>query len=428
MTEITVIEKKKNTVAKKGIKKSLVSELQNLNLEEQNYKPFIADVKDDKYLTITENFNVKLNTLDSGVVNFYCTGINESRINLDDRVEREKFLRKLQTQFFYNHPPEMLSEIRQFILNWELIKKQRTHTRIMKDPNNSKILRSVENHQFTAIHFFTRNQVFQIIGKQERGKLIEINKFGEEVDLVCNRAFLGWGGDVNFNISGAVLCTYDQEVFDACIKLWLEKCDAVGIMLNTNLHEIWRTIGNSSRMGTHAIACLKRSLSRLAKCSLEAKLGNRSFWVGGILDDVFYNEKSRRRDYEVIISFNKYMVKHYLEGAYAILSHPIYKDLIPYSKKIYLFLMSHSDKIRKMGLEKWREPLGVSADVPTKELKRNINNAIKELIKFNVLDESSHINTKNEVCTLISDSAWHSKPIFNQNQQKQISMEYKKDA
>ena len=422
MNGFTATENKKFAVVKKSRKTSMLLEKsvqgheQSLAINGANNKPFFADADENSSLTITENKQFKLNNIDAGVITFYCRGINESKINLDDPIAKEKFLRRLSSQEFYKYPHEMLTEIREFIENWEKFKKQRTHDRIMEDPSKSRIVRPVEEHQFTAIHFFTRNQVFQIIGKQERGKLIEINQFGEEIDLVCNRSFSGWGGDVHFNISGAILCTYDQEVYDSCIKLWHEKCGTVGIMLKTNLSEIWSAIGNKGRISSTRIEALKRSLDRLVKCTISAKsIDNKNFWSGGIIDDVIYNEKSRHRDHQIIISFNKYMVNHYLNGAYTTLNHPVYQNLTPYTKKMYLFLMSHNDKLRKMKLEKWREPLGVSSSVPTKELKRNINNAIIELIKSNVLDSTSHINIKNEVCTLVSDASWHAKPIFTPN-------------
>ena len=390
MNEFTATENKKSAVVKKSRKTLMLSEQsvqgneQSLAINEANNKPFFADADENSLLTITENKNVRLNNIDAGVVSFYCKGINESKINLDDHIAKEKFLRRLSSQEFYKYPHEMLTEIRQFIENWEKIKKQRTHDRIMEDPSKNRILRPVEEHQFTTIHFFTRNQVFQILGKQERAKKTRVDDFGNTIDISEDRTFLGWAGNSHFTISGPVLCTHDQGVFDACNKLWHEKCGAVGITLKTNLSEIWRTIGNNSRMGVPAIQSLKRSLSRLAKCSLEAKLGNKSFWVGGIIDDVMYNEQSRHKDHQIIISFNKYMIKHYLDGAYAILSHPVYKELTAYAKKMYLFLMSHSEKIRKMGLDKWRAPLGVSEDLCLKEFKRKVIEAIRELVSFNV--------------------------------------------
>ena len=100
---------------------------------------------------------------------------------------------------------------------------------------------------------------------------------------------------------------------------------------------------------------------------------------------------------------------------FGIISHPVYKELTAYAKKMYLFLMSHSEKIRKMGLDKWRAPLGVSEDLCLKEFKRKVMEAIRELVSFNVLDSSSHINNQNEVCTTICDAAWQSKPIFTPN-------------
>lgn len=431
MNESTATENKKSAAVKKSRKTLMLSQQsvqgneQSLVINEANRKPFFADADENSLLTITENKILKLNNIDPGVVDFYCRGINESKINLDDLIAKEKFLRRLNSQEFYQYPREMLTEIRLFIENWEKIKKQRTHDRIIEDPSKSRIIRPVDTHQFTTIHFFTRNQVFQIIGKQDRAKKTRIDDYGKVIDVSGDRTFLGWESDIHFTISGPVLCSYDQEVFDACIKIWHEKYTSVGITLITNLSEIWRTIGNSSKINGRNAESIKRSLDRLVKCTISAKslAEKKNFWSGGIVDDVLYKEGTRNKDHQIIITFNKYMVRHYLDGAYAILSHPVYRDLSPYAKKMYLFLRSHRDKIRKMYIDKWREPLGISRDVPNKELKRNINIAIKELISFNVLDITSSINSCSEVCTLVCDAAWKAETVFIQNDMQALSQE-----
>ena len=76
-----------------------------------------------------------------------------------------------------------------------------------------------------------------IYSKPGRAEKTRIDEFGEIVELPEARTFLGWGGALHFNITGPVLCTYDEEVFDACIKLWHEN-KTRGIVLETNLSKI----------------------------------------------------------------------------------------------------------------------------------------------------------------------------------------------
>jgi hypothetical protein len=293
-----------------------------------------------------------------------------------------------------------------FIKNWPKIKKIKKHYEIIKNPENYNIVRPVALHQFTAMHLFTRNQVFQIISKKERSKRTRTDEFGKTIDISEDRTFIGWGGAVHFTISGPTLCTYDQEVFDALNKIW-HKSDTKGIVLNTNLSEIWRTIGNRSRIGPKNISSLKRSLQRLIQVSILAKsLQNKSFWGGGMIDDVQYREHSRHRDHEVIISFNKCIIYQYLSGSYATLNHPTYQNLTPYTRKMYLFLMSHEDPNRKMSLEKWYSPLGVKKELSKKDFKRAIKDSLDEMKSKNIIMPESHIDKFDIVHTMITSNAW----------------------
>ena len=106
MNEFTATENKKSAVVKKSRKTLMLSEQsvqgneQSLAINDANNKPFFADADENSLLTITDNKNIRLNNIDAGVVNFYCRGINESKINLDDHIAKEKFLRRLSSQEF----------------------------------------------------------------------------------------------------------------------------------------------------------------------------------------------------------------------------------------------------------------------------------------------------------------------------------------
>lgn len=331
----------------------------------------------------------------------YCTQVNWEKIDPENKDEQAKLRNK-------GLPTDLLAVLRDFVINWHVIKKQKTHYDMVKNPENYNIVRPIKEHQFTAIHLFTRNQVFQILSDKDRSqKYTEMSKItGEVIDIPLNREFLGWGGKIHFIISGPILCTYDEEVYDACIKLWHEN-DTRGITLETNLSEIWRKIGNTSSMSKKNINSLRRSLSRLSKVSIESKsTENKNFWGGGIIDNVIYREFSNKKNHQVIISFNKHIIYQYLGGLYATLDHDKYKSMTPYTKKFYSFTMSHDDCNRKMGLDKWRNVTGVKESLDVKEFKRKMRDSIKELIELGILLPESTIDSKGNVLTFVSSTAW----------------------
>lgn len=330
----------------------------------------------------------------------YCNIVNWEKIDPENKEEQAKLRNK-------NLPADLLSVLREFIINWPKIKKQKTHYDMVKNPENYNIVRPIKEHQFTTMHLLTRNQVFQIISKKDRSKLIEVDQFNKELDSVSNRTFLGWGGKVHFKVTGPVLCTYDESVYDACNKLWHEN-DTKGIELETNLAEIWRKMGNTSSMGGCSINSLKRSLNRLVDVSVTASsMENKNFWAGGIIDSVIYKGSSNKKTHQVIISFNKHMIYQYLGGLYATLDHCKYNKLTPYAKKIYSFLMSHEDTNRKMGLDKWKNTLGVKESLQDKEFRRQMREAINELKEARILLPESMIDRSGFVVTYISSEAWN---------------------
>lgn len=333
----------------------------------------------------------------------YCQIVNWEKIDPENQQELAK-IRNLK-----NLPNDMVQCLREFVKNWAKIKKQKVHYDIVKSPEKYNIVRPIKDHQFTAMHLLTRNQVFQILGDKDRSqKYTEISKItGEVIDIPLNREFLGWGGKVHFIISGPLLCTYDEEIYDACIKLWHEN-DTKGIILETTLSEIWKKIGNDSRPNSTKIASIKRSLRRLYSVSVTASsMENKNFWGGGIIDSVIYKESSRCKDHQVIINFNKHMICQYLGGSYSTLDHNKYQKMKAYDKKMYLFLMSHDDPCRKMSLEKWRNVLGIKDSLEDKEFRRKIRNALNDLKEASILMPESKINNKGFVETVVSPQAWN---------------------
>lgn len=331
--------------------------------------------------------------------NAYCNVINWEKIDPEIKEDLAKIKSK-------NLPTPFLDVLRTYIFNWPRIKKLKTHYEMLKSPEKYNIVRPIKDHQFTTMHLLTRNQVFQILSKNDRHEKTMIDKFDKVIDIPEVRTFLGWGGKLHFKISGPLLCTYDQEVYDACIKLWHEN-DTRGIILETNLSEIWRYMGSISRLNSTKITALKRSLSRLVDVSIAvSSMENKNFWAGGIIDNVEYREFSNKKNHQVIIYFNKHMIYQYLGGFYSNLNHNKYKYLTPYPKKIYPFLLSHDEPYRKMGLDKWKIPLGISESLNGREYKRQMNDAIKELMKANILDPESKIDKNGNLITIVTSEAW----------------------
>lgn len=338
-----------------------------------------------------------------------CSHINKQKLDPENKTKCDEFLKVLRKNSDFSDV--MIKSIVSYLDSWPKIKKENKHLEIINNPQDHRIVTPIENHQFTALHLFTRNQIFQIISKENRAKLIEFDEFNKPVDVLKNRSFMGWESNVYFTISGPILCDYDQKVFDAINKIWHER-DTKGIVVETSFSEIWRAIGNKSRMGASNIESLKLSLNRLHKISIEVKsTENKSYWGGGIIDDVVYvQEKLNTKQYKVLISYNKYMVRHYLNGSYATLSHPVYQKIGSYSRKLYLFIMSHDSPVRIMGLNKWRSPLGVSENLKDSLFKQKMKESILELILEDVLDPESKVE-KNVVHTIITKKAWDARPF-----------------
>lgn len=338
-----------------------------------------------------------------------CKKINDLTLDPDDKSKFLTYLKQINTKREYENIHRALNL---FLERYPEIKRKNKHLEILKNPHNFRIVRPIDEHQFTALHLLTRNQVFQIISDENRKKYTKISEInGEVIDIPVSREFIGWGGNLHFEISGPVLCDHDQSVFDACVKLWHEKCHT-GITIETNLSEIWKTMGNKSKLSKNNRESLRRSLSRLHKVSIEVKSmdkHNRSFWGGGIVDTVMYTDSSENK---VMIKLNLHMAANYLQGSYATLNHDIYKILSSYAKKIYLFLMSHDNPIRQISLEKLKPLIGVDDKISKQHFKKYVNKALKELQDNNVLEQTSKI--ENEIFyTAVQKEAWDARPTSN---------------
>ena len=109
------------------------------------------------------------------------------------------------------------------------------------------------------------------------------------------------------------------------------------------------------------------------------------------------------------------MAANYLEGSYATLNHDIYTSLTSYSKKIYIYLMSHDHWEREICIDKLKILLGVSNDVTKKHFKEQLNFSLKELITNKILDKSSKIEC-NKFYSCLLKEAWQSRPCHAENQ------------
>ena len=87
--------------------------------------------------------------------------MNWEKIDPENKEEQSKLKNK-------GFPQDILSVLRDFVTNWHVIKKQKVHYDMIKNPENYNMVRQVGDDQFTAMHLFTRNQVFQLISKNDR--------------------------------------------------------------------------------------------------------------------------------------------------------------------------------------------------------------------------------------------------------------------
>lgn len=283
--------------------------------------------------------------------------------------------------------PPFLAPLKSYILSLPSLSKKSKHERILLEPDEHYLVRPIDDSQVTALHLLTRNALFMVVGDRERRqKYMEVSPTtGDLLDKVVNRDFYGWGGSTHFVITGPICCTYDQDVFYACLRLHHES-GFKGLTLNTTFHRIWQAMGNSTHAGGSAIATLKRSLERLQKISISAKSKDQKrFWAGGLIDSVHYAEGRRPRESTVRIRFNDSMVVHYLSGTYATLQIEHVLGLRAYARRIYEFLLSHDQDERRMSVEKWREVLGFPAEVLPKVVNQRIRESVQELIEKDIL-------------------------------------------
>ncbi|CAO1295188.1 unnamed protein product [Diamesa hyperborea] len=192
---------------------------------------------------------------------------------------------------------------------------------------------------------------------------------------------------------GPIVCDYDKQIFDACLKLHHDK-GFIGLKLITNLTEIWKTMGNNSPVSGPAIKCIKRSLQRLSQLSITAKsLENKSFWVGGIIDGLNYIETNNKKGSKIEIRFNPEMIPMYLNGSYSTYSLPILQKLSSYPRRIVEFMGTHKDLERTMSLNKWREIIGVNPNMEDKYFKKRIKEAIDELKKQSLIEDAAIVKS-----------------------------------
>ncbi|MBX9838422.1 MAG: replication initiation protein [Silvanigrellaceae bacterium] len=266
------------------------------------------------------------------------------------------------------------------------IRKNLKHKKIIENPDNVPICRPVHNFQVTNLHLFNRNAIFLIISDQDRKKFTTtVND--EIIDIPVARSFEGWG-KIKFTLIGPIVCDYDKQIFDTCLKLHHEK-GFIGLKLTTNLSEIWKAFGNNSKISGSAINSIKRSLQRLSQISITAKsTENKSFWVGRIIDGLKYIETNNKKGSKIEVRFNPDMIPMYLNGSYSTYSFPILQKLSAYPRRIIEFMGTHEGLERKMSLNKWREIIGVNPSVENKSFKRRLKEAMEELKLHSLIDEA----------------------------------------
>lgn len=316
--------------------------------------------------------------------NFNSWNINSKLLKLKSN-DFEDITQKIKSLYFKSAFKEFYYE------KLPLLRKSLKHKKIIENPDNVPICRQIENHQVTNLHLFNRNAIFLIISDQDRKKFTALMN-DEIIDVPITRSFEGWG-KIKFTLMGPIVCDYDKQIFDACLKLHHEK-GFIGLKLVTNLNEIWKTLGNTSKLNGSGIKSIKRSLQRLSQLSITAKsLENKSFWVGGIIDGLNYIETNNKKGSKIEIRFNPEMIPMYLQGSYSTYSLPILQKLSSYPRRIVEFMGTHKDLERTMSLNKWREIIGVNPNMEDKYFKKRIKEAIEELKKNSLIEDAGIIKS-----------------------------------
>lgn len=293
--------------------------------------------------------------------------------------------------------PNVMTAVIHFAEELPKIKKAALHQSIIENPDDKQICRPISDSEVTNINIFNRNAVFLILGKHERKVLTESDEQGKLHDVLKRRKIKSWSEDHEIIIQGPVLCDNDKLIFDSCLKLHHEN-GFKGITLKTSFSEIWRTLGNKSRMGSKNIETIKRSLDRLTAVNIKISSQNNTtkyYWSGGIIDTVCSEENSNQKYSRIIIKFNPDLVKVYLSGAYSTLEMDSLLKLKSYPRRMLEFLITHEDHQKTIGINKWREIMGIEDDVQSFTFKQRLKEAIAEL-KDNgyISDESGFVKGK----------------------------------
>lgn len=368
---------------------------ENINIQPKNTK--CQNCGNNGYtFTIDENFIIQSFTCcnhlqkeipsvkETSCNNFNSWNINSKLLKLKSN-DFEDITQKIKSIYFKSAFKEFYYE------KLPQLRKSLKHKKIIENPDNVPICRQIENHQVTNLHLFNRNAIFLIISDQDRKKFTALMN-DEIIDIPVTRSFEGWG-KIKFTLMGPIVCDYDKQIFDACLKLHHEK-GFIGLKLVTNLNEIWKTLGNTSKLNGSGIKSVKRSLQRLSQLSITAKsLENKSFWVGGIIDGLNYIETNNKKGSKIEIRFNPEMIPMYLQGSYSTYSLPILQKLSSYPRRIVEFMGTHKDLERTMSLDKWREIIGVNPNMEDKYFKKRIKEAIEELKKNYLIEDAGIVKS-----------------------------------
>lgn len=287
--------------------------------------------------------------------------------------------------------PNVVTAVTRFVEEFPKIKKEALHQSILENPDDKQICRPISDSDVTNINIFNRNAIFLILGKHDRSSLMEADEQGEFHDVLKRRKIKSWSEEHEIVIQGPILCDNDKLIFDSCLKLHHES-GFKGITLRTSYSEIWRTLGNKSRMGSKNIDAIKRSLDRLTAVNIKISSQNNAtkhYWTGGIIDTVCTEESLNQKYSKIVIKFNTDLVKVYLSGAYSTLKMESILKLKSYPRRMLEFLVTHEDPQKTIGINKWREIMGIDDDVQNFTFKQRLKEAISELKQGGHLTENS---------------------------------------
>lgn len=259
---------------------------------------------------------------------------------------------------------------------------------LMNSPEKFIFLHKRKETDTTAIRFMARDKIFRVISQKERATLSSKSQSGSIIENLYSYEF--WSQDnYKYTYYGPHLCISDKRVFLAIVFLHHDKNNFNGIKLLTNFQEIWRTLGNHTKLSKSSIVSIKRSLNRLFLSRIISEKDDR-MWGDGIIDGISFHDERGPINFKIEIRFNPYMIKHFIEGSFHNIDIKLLKNLTDWELFLADWLHSHKYNVIQKNLNDFKNELYMK-EMELPIFRRQFNKVIKGLIEKNILTKDSKI-------------------------------------